>query len=604
MIDALATSGELPPDEAVPGFAGMPEDMAAAVLEFRRQFEGARGMGEARPRARRLATERRLATLAGQIREMETEAIRHFRALPHVESFFASDKNVRILCGSNQSSKTFHGLAEIARAVTGQDPYGKYPKENGRAILVGYDMDHLADPIFRKLFVQGEFKLIPDEHTGKFRAVRPDPANPRQLDPYDLAYQEKWIDAPPLIPGRFVREHAWEHANKQIPRMSRLINDWTILWRSSNSRPPRGRQVHVVGLDEDLQKAGEWINELVPRLLKHNGKLIWMATGQEGGPELIELIDKAKEGCPYIDVWNLLIVDNAFISDEQRAFFRETLTNEDEVAVRFHGEIATVRRLVYREYQPNGMHGYEPFPIPPDWCRYVVIDPSRQHTGVLFVAVDPQERHAWVYDGFDVPQANAIHLAGMVMERQGAMKFEAAVMDEHMGRTRHTGGFDDCTVASNYWVAFAEVGVQFRRWGPLSGFFPGSDNIEGRTLALKGWMTPRLSGPFAGTPKLKVARGMIPLLDKQIARAHTESKRGQTRSDKTPQDLLDCLEYGAAFEPGYFAPGPAAERSLGETPKILTPAECFYEKQRRLSLKRAARGESRINLGAAMEIGR
>lgn len=590
---------------AFPALAQAPGDATIDEMigTIRGLVERPADMGERSPRVARALRQRRMGRLAAEIREMEGETLRHFRSLPHVEGFFSSRKPIRLLVGSNQSGKTGHGLVEVARALTGQDPYGKYPKENGRAILVGYDGDHLADPLYRKLFVEGEFKMIRDERSGRLRSVRPDPADPKRLDPYDEAHREKWIDAPPLIPPRFVAEQAWEHANKEIPRVTRLINDWRVLWRSSNSRPPRGRQVHLVVFDEDLMKAGVWVNEMIPRMIKHDGKLVWMATGQEGGPELLELVSKAEEGSADIAVWPLFIWDNPYMSAAQRRLLRDTLTSEEEVAVRYRGEIATARRKVYREYDPQGVHGFEPFPIPAGWARYVLVDPSRQHCGTLFLAVDPEERHAWVYDGFDLQQGNALDWAALVKKRQGTMKFEAGVMDMHIGRTRHTGGFDDRSVAAYYWQACAEVGVQFRRAGPLAGFFPGLDDVEARTLALKNWMALRGSGPFAGTPKLRVARGQIPLLDRQIGRAHTDPGKGQKRAEGPEQDLLDALEYGAAFEPGYYAPEPLGDRGLGEPPKPISVAERFREKHRRRAEKLAALGRGGTQLTAAMEIG-
>ena len=579
--------------------------MVAMLNDVRASVEFVQGIGEPKPAAKRKLLESRAFRLVSEIRDLEGESLRHFTPLAHVESFFESRKAVRILVGSNQSSKTLHACVEMALAVTGQHPHGEYPKENGRALIVGYDGDHLSDPCYRKLFVEGEFKLIPDERTRKLRAVRPDLNDPTQIDPYDKAYSEKWVDAPPLIPPRFVKDQAWEHANKEIPRLTKLKNNWRILWRSSNSRPPRGRQLHLAWFDEDLLRAGAWVNELIPRLLKHSGKLVWAATGQEGGPELVELVTKAEEGCEYIDVWNLFITQNPFISDEQRKFFRETLTSDEEVNVRYHGEIATASRLVYREYKPNGIHGYEPFQIPLDWARYILFDPSRQHAGTLFVAVDPEEKHVWVYDGFDLQQAGGLPWAKAVKDRMGTMKFEAAVIDSHMGRNRHVGGLTDLTTAAHYWQALEELGVQFRTHGPMAGFFPGLDDIEARTLALKRWMMPRGPvSPFSGTPKLQVARGAIPQLDKQISRAQTEGGKGAKRSDKFPQDLLDALEYGAAFEPGYHPPESVTIEGLGDPPTVLTVGEQFREKRRYHAARRAALGGvGGRQFGAAMEIG-
>lgn len=554
------------------------------------------------PRASGVLRREHILQLAADIEELEGEALRHFVPLAHVEAFHRSTKPVSILMGSNQAAKSIHMLVEIARTVLGRDPYNKYPSRDGRAVIVGRDGDHLADPLYKKLFTEGEFKLVPDEDTGKLRAVRPDPNDPSHLDPYDLAYREKWQDAPPLIPDRYVVEHAWDHANKEIPRITRFTTGWRLLWRSSNGPPPRGRQIHLAAFDEDLKRAGAWVNEMIPRLLKHNGKLIWAATGQEGGPELHELVRKAEEGSKYIDVFLLLIENNAFITDEQRAFFLDTLTNEEEVNVRYYGQLATFGRFIYADYDPQGIHGYEPFPIPPTWARYFLVDPGIQHCGTLFLAVDEEERHRWVYDGFDLRQGEPLQWAQMIKARQGDMKFEAAVMDMHHGRKRHLGGWEDKTVASRMWEALQEVGVQIRRAGPMGGFFPGSDDVDARTLALKSWLTPRGFGHFSGTPVLKVARGQIPLLDKQIKAAQTDPDGLVKRGNRNRLDLLEGLEYGAAFNPGYYPPEPLPS-SQQELPQPISPAEAFREKHRRRRLKAAASGDGGRTYASAMQIG-
>jgi hypothetical protein len=552
---------------------------------------------------RRAVLLQRVAYLRKKVARLQTEALRLARPLPHMERFHASRKQIIILSGANQSSKTFHALLEAARALTGQDPYNKYPKKDGRAIFCGYDNDHLSDPLYRKLFLAGEFRLIRDEHTRKWRAVRPDPDNPRQLDPYDLAYQEQWKDAPPLIPEKMVAEVAWEVASKQIPRNITLTNGWRILWRSSNSRPPRGRQVDFVLLDEDLRNTDAWVNEMIPRLLKRRGKMLWAATAQEGGPELITLCDQADQGSPHIDFYRMLIVDNPHITDDQRKFLLQTLTSEDEVAVRFHGENAAALRYIYKHiYDPNGIHGCEPFQIPThEWARYVILDPGRQHCGSLFLAVDPQEKHRYVYDAIDIRHGDATGWAHEAALRQGSMRFEAFVVDQQMGKQTHVGREKIHNVAHQYWHALKEAGVVPRRQGSeprLAGFFPGTNDVASREEALLNWMQPRgLANPFAGSPVLQVMRGISPKLDKQINLAQVDSTKHKDKRQAFQEDLLVCLEYAAAFNPGFHPPVPTQELM---TPRPLTVPEQLAAKREHYRKRRVRSGRS---FGHGMTIG-
>src|SRR3972149_1588114 len=67
-------------------------------------------------------------------------------------------------------------FVEIARALTGQDPYGKYPKRDGLAVCVAYGERHIGTVIHRYLFRWGAFKMIRDLGSGDWRTYRPWPA--------------------------------------------------------------------------------------------------------------------------------------------------------------------------------------------------------------------------------------------------------------------------------------------------------------------------------------------------------------------------------------------------------------------------------------------
>jgi hypothetical protein len=519
---------------------------------------------------------RRLLAVLTRLASLNSESLALVKPLPHAEPFHASRKKVAIGDGGNQAAKSFHFALETARALCNCDPYGKYPK-GGLAIFIGYDEDHLADPIYKKLFKPGEFKLIRDEQTGLLRSVRLDPTDPDQLDPYDLAHKEKWVDAPPLIPPRFIRRMAWEDSAKEIPRVTELTTGWRILWRASGGKPPQGVQAALVWADEEIRHSTLWVNELIPRLIKTGGRFLWSATPREGGPELYELREKADAGSPYVDRFTFLIDRNPYMTPEEKLAFKSLLTSEDEVAVRYYGEYALVGRKIYQTYDPSGVHGCEPFEIPPNWCRYAIVDPGTDFCATLLMAVDPDEKHGTVYGGFVLRKAEASRWAYELKDRENGVQFQSIIIDERAGNQKSFNATE--TTAQRFAGAMKQAGLSPRSMGSLAGFFPGASDLRSRTLALREWLILRPEGPFSGTPRLQVMKGVLPELDRQIKDATSERTDPEKRAkfEGRSCDLLDDLEYAAAFDPRYYEP------TAIETTTISPAVEDFlrWEKKRR-----------------------
>jgi hypothetical protein len=150
-------------------------------------------------------------------------------------------------------------------------------------------------------------------------------------------------------------------------------------------------------------------------------------------------------------------------------------------------------------------------------------------------------------------------------------------------------------VATQFMECFEEIGLAPRVKGPLAGFFPGSSDVNAREQALLGWMNVRGSGPFAGTPVLKVARGRLPKLEKQIRQAKIDTDTGK-RNIKLDQDLVVCLEYGAGFAPKYHPPEKQKE------PEEVDMRAAFLKKMEH-SRNRNPRSPRGVSLGAGVEVG-
>ncbi len=534
------------------------------------------------------AREAEVTRLTRRLIELEGESLRLYRALPRALAFHMAMMMIRLLDGANQAGRTLAAMVELARAMTGTDPYGKYPKENMRILVVGYDGDHLADPMWSKLARPGAFDLIRDERTKLLRSVRPNPENPLELDPYDAAYREKWVEAPPLLPERFIKSIAWEDRAKDIPRLVTTITGTQSLWRSSKSKAVRGRQFHLWLFDEEIEN-DQYLVECLRGSMRYGAKGIWSATAQSGGMQLYELYERAQNNDPNVSRFPLFIYENPFYEEKNKQAFYDSLS-EDERRVRWFGEYAIVSKRVYPTYDPQGIHGYEPREIPPDWCIWGVVDPGTQRLGFLSGAVDPEEKHLWLYDGFDLRHTDARQWAGEVASRAPVQGYQGMIMDYQMGKAQTVGLPSDTTVAREYWKALQEAGVTVHTKGPMEGFYPGSPNIPGREEAVRSLLAIRGVGPHRGTPTLQVARGVNPDLDREIKRAHMKISNPKVREKKYPEDLLQPLEYLAAFGPGYSIP------PSSEPPK--STVDPWVEKKRRKARRSAGR-----SFGNAMSIG-
>ena len=68
--------------------------------------------------------------VAEQLRR-KCEALRLYEPLPFQERYHASGAKEVLIQAGNQVGKSLAAFVEDARAATGQDPHGKYPKEDG-----------------------------------------------------------------------------------------------------------------------------------------------------------------------------------------------------------------------------------------------------------------------------------------------------------------------------------------------------------------------------------------------------------------------------------------------------------------------------------------
>jgi hypothetical protein len=531
---------------------------------------------------------RKQAKLMYELAKRGAEALALYIALPTLAVFHEQLKIFRLPIGSNQSGKTTGAAVEIARCICNMDPYGKYPARGNKIFAVGLDERHLAEPMLEKLVQPGAFSCIKDEHTGVLRAVRwigkmGDQEDPIRLDPYDEAYQEKWTESPPILSPRLCDPNKpsqlkYRDKGAGVPEILRIPStDSEVVFRSSKAAPDQGTQKHGYWFDEHLENP-QIFDEAMRGSMRRSAWFIWSATPQRLNHQLTDLRDRARGGDPDVMECHLLLKDNPYISEKRKRIFYESLTPEDR-EVRWYGRAASDVRQVYRDFDPMNLHGVDPFDIPDNWTIYMAVDPGTQHCGTLFAAVDPNEEHIYIYNGWDLMRGDAERWALKVSDTLNGRQVEAIIFDQQMGKQKVVG--ESKNRFERYSEALEQQGIEPRRKSGLpdmGGFFPGCNKVQTREDALISWMKPRAFGFGMGSPKLKIFRGVLPELEKQISNAMRvilpngqAGKRQEKRNDKLQEDLLDCLEYFAGSEGllTYQEPDPPGPKSDGGWGKYL-----------------------------------
>jgi len=462
---------------------------------------------------------------------------------------------------NHNSGKSLSTFVEDARAATGQDPYNKYPKENGNLVVVGRNWPHVGLVIVPMLFRAGAFKIIRDSVTGEWRAFDPTRDDPQFAKP-----------APPLIPPRFVKDMSWVLKNAGYLNKAELTNGWTIYCFSSEGDPPQGFQADLVHIDEDINNE-RWVGEMQARLADRKGRFIWSAMPHSKNDALLGLSERADKEAelgnekPLIKKFTFRFLDNAHIDQEEKKknIERWSALGVEEVRMRAEGEFTTESTLMYPTFNtsvhvipraelPAGQ-------VPPDWTRYVAIDPGHTVMAAVFGAVPPDEKFLLIYDELYIRQCNSLIFGEQFAAKAQEQLFYNFIIDMHGGMLRDLGS--GRLPHELYSEELKKRGIRSMISG--HGFTPGSDDIPARTALVRQMLHIRGDG----STKLKVLEGACPNLLREIKRYRkkTTTVNGQVYVTDEPQSrgevhAVQTLEYLCAYEPKYHAP----PKSFGPEP--------------------------------------
>jgi len=531
--------------------------------------------------------------LQRELASRQLESVRLYRPNANQKPFHDDMASERIVLGGNRSGKTTAAMLEFAWAVTGTHPVeGKYPKENGTAVVVGADWRHIGMVCVRGLFKAGAFKIIQDAHTKEWRAYDP---------VADKARESEAKPSPPLIPPRMIKNISWVLKSAGYMQSCELTNGWQIYFFSSEGDPPQGYRAHLAWIDEDLSSESTWLAELQARLADYKGRLVWSATPHSKNDALFGLCERAdkaaEEGHSNPKKFVLRFLDNEHISKEARALAVEqwAAQGEEVLRMRAEGEFTFDSVLMYGNFN-MGIHGFSrrELPegqIPADWCRYAAIDPGHAICAVMFAAVPPSGDFVLIYDELYIPNCSAVVFAEKFAAKlAGQPQFYAFIIDSHGARLTDIGGGK--SPGQQYAEQLELLGVRSKATG--SSFMHGSDDIMAGIESVRNAMHIRSKG----TPYLRVLEGAMPNFIREIKRYKRQSTVVGGHSivldkphPRSVSHLMDCMRYIFAADPKYHKPEVKAEvawwepwlakrrRDRGEEASVVYLAPSSYTSQ-------------------------
>lgn len=526
--------------------------------------------------ARGIVADRQIKKIANEIAKREREALRLYEPTAIQEEFHSALVFCCLLMAGNQFGKSLAGFVELARVLTGQDPHNKYPKQDGIALVVGYNENHIGLIIHKYLFRRGAFKIIRDTETGKWRSYRP-------WEPADLARESETQPAPPLIPARFIKKWTWLKRSKNIFSSVEFHNGWVLYAGNSTGQEIQGIQADYVHFDEDIERP-EWYTEMAARTLMRKGKIRWTAMPHEKNICIDTICNRAEEGDKDFKVVRGTIFNNPFMPAEARERVIKSWKDQgmDVYRRRALGERTTDTVMMYphfSEYTHSAISidGINPTPvqlalaktggeIPHDWCRYMAVDPGHTVCAVTFYAVPPPDLGEQIvcYDELYLEGCNATMFADAVSYKVRDKFFQEFIIDGHGGRLTDIGSGH--SPQKQYSDALRERGIA--SVGTGSGFALGDDNIAGRELNLREYLSTS-----KGPPKMLFVFNNIPNLIREMKRFKKKKIRGivTDTGDRTGHThAVETLEYAAARQMQFRKPPtPATSLSSVEIAKKL-----------------------------------
>lgn len=523
-------------------------------------------------------TNKRKVRLMAQALVRSAEALRLYEPLPYQDAFHRCTAKKCVIQKGNRTGGTLANMVEVARAVTGQDPYGKYPKRDGRAVVLGYGEPHIGRVFFAKLFKPGAFSIIRDLKTNEWRVARQWPA----AQGGDLERWEERKPAPPLIPARYIDgKISWTKKNLRVFDLVRFTTGWELHAMNSAGDPgqAQGFSVNLYAIDEDLATSG-WYEESIGRTADCGGLTRWSAIPHARNDDLMQLLDfaekEAEKPKPQAVIIRASILDNPHQDQVSRNADVEAwrAMGDDVFRKRVMGEMNIDSVLMYPTFNRRVHDVMTEHPedsqatkilrasngIPPaDWTLFLSLDPGHTVCATVFVAVPPPELgdQMFAFDELYIPQCHAPMWGEAVEQKIRDRMYQRFYIDMHGGSIRSTAG--GAQPVDAYVAELTNRGLQSEE--TKSSFMAGFDEVAKREERMR----THLATLHDGRPKLMFVVGNCPNLVREMEKFRKMTVKVGNRDMPTDKGnrrnnthAIEALEQLVAYELPYVKPKPKA----------------------------------------------
>jgi len=553
------------------------------------------------------------AALADEEERRAKEALKVYRPARQLP-FHHSNARELVLRGGKRSGKSVGVVAEFASRVLGipiTDPANKEiplkyvvstPKDPLLYWVVGWDVDHIGQTVYRLLFQPGLFRVIKDKMTGIWRTYNP-------ADDFDASRFSESQPAGPMIPERFIDTtqgvDGWTWENRGAYNFSAvyLKNGAKICaYPSSAKHPKQGDAVAGIWIDEDIQIPGH-LKEWQDRLTDKDGWLMWSVWPHSKNYALCDMLDRAEEQSgeesPDIASYQLIMSENPYLHKAAKTRALGRMGSDEEIARRDRGELLLDTLNMY-DYYP-ATHLLTPYPpgevpetvttakeylrriltrdgeFPKTWTRYLSIDPSHTRTACTFGVIPPPEVEEIRFDNLLIIERELIvqkyssdMLANELRKICEGFNYEAFIMDQQIGRQTRVG--EDKTIFQKYAESFTAHGLRARMCP--NAFIPGCNVPPERYRAVRNMLEMRRTGLptllFVENRTVGTQREFNTYRKKQLFVGGEDTIMDEPANPRK-HDAMASLEYMCAFIDTMFATGsayvhPDAYRSHGGSP--------------------------------------
>jgi hypothetical protein len=524
---------------------------------------------------------------AAKLAKQKLDALEIFRPTDYQEAVVTSTASEILVRGGTRSGKSVIVAAIVASYLRnkpiifadGTKHDMREPAWRDRPTttwLIGLQLNHVGQTLYRLLCRPGAFDMVRDEKTGLWRAWQPG-RYPEDL----LLPPDKRKPAPAFIPPSEIIHESW--SNKAAQEFSSLqMKDGSMVYAfASSGEVKKGDPCSLIWIDETIQFSDHYA-EFQSRLSDRKGRIFWSSYPYMKTPALINMYRRAVQqreefqsgARTKLDVQEFGFVGSKspFIDEDEKRKRAEGWSDA-EYRARDLGEFSTDDVAAYPEFDRR-IHCVDygdnsplndkvteamrrlNWNVPPDWCVDIILDPGTVRPALLWVAIPPEsfwdegEPYHIVFRELAVPRIHAAEMARRAKASDPFRWYARFIGDAKAGDQTPMGHAH--TVFQHYEAEFAKAGLRCQLTGGM--FLRGETIWIERTLKLRNLLRVR---PDCGKPRLRVVPHACPALIRQLETLVKNVSKEDVQDKLAPgqiHDVSDCLEYYAGFSPKYLAP--------------------------------------------------